>query len=127
MGNDGSTLSLCMIVKNEAGMLPDCLASARGLVDAMAPVIWDGLVKQDATVRELGNGCWEGEAPYARLERHELGTDHLMTWDAEKQQKAAEQAKLEPKAEAQPVQSLESRPVPEAGQGDTKDAPPDQA
>jgi len=48
--------------------------TAYSLIDALAPVIWNGLIKQNVTVRELGKNVWEGEVPYGILERAEEGS-----------------------------------------------------
>lgn len=48
-------------------------ATARGLVNALAPAIWNGLIKQDVKLTELGGGQWEGEIPYGTPERGEQG------------------------------------------------------
>lgn len=47
--------------------------TARGMVNALAPILWDGKVKQDVQVSELGSDHWEGEVPYAQQERGETG------------------------------------------------------
>lgn len=48
-------------------------ATARGLVNALAPAIWNSLIKQDVKLTELGGGQWEGEVPYGTPERGEQG------------------------------------------------------
>lgn len=49
-------------------------ATARALVNALAPIYWNRLIKQDVLVRDLGAGVWEGEVPYTTLERPEAGS-----------------------------------------------------
>ena len=49
-------------------------ATARSLVNALAPIFWGGLIKQDVRVEEIGAGVWQGEVPYGTLERPEAGS-----------------------------------------------------
>ncbi len=46
---------------------------AHALVDASAPAVSDGLVKQNVKVDELGGGFWEGTVRYGVLEAGEEG------------------------------------------------------
>lgn len=52
--------------------VPDAV-TARAVVDALAPAISGGLVKQSVRVWEIGSGHWEGEVPYGTFERPEAG------------------------------------------------------
>ncbi len=47
--------------------------TARGLIDVMAPLVWDGKCKKDVRIQELGNGHWEGDVPYSTLDRGDTG------------------------------------------------------
>jgi tetratricopeptide (TPR) repeat protein len=84
------TLGLCMIVKNGAGTLERCLASAENLFDAM--VIGD-TGSTDGTV-EIARACgarvieipWRNDFSLARnAVLAELGTDWVLTLDADEE------------------------------------------
>jgi len=49
-------------------------AIAGALIDAASPRIWEGLVKQNVRVEELGGGVWAGEVQYGERERGEPNT-----------------------------------------------------
>jgi len=49
-------------------------AVARAVANAYAPAVWNGLLKRDVQVEELGGDMWSVEVPYGKLERPEQGS-----------------------------------------------------
>lgn len=94
-----SSISLCLIVKNEAERLPDCLRSARSVVDEVIVVDTGSTDDTASMARDLGAKVssfdWCGDFSAARNEsiRHATG-DWILVLDADERLTPASAAKV---------------------------------
>jgi glycosyltransferase involved in cell wall biosynthesis len=95
------TLSLCLIVKNEAANLPRCLESARGLVDEMVIVDTGSTDKTVAIAERFGarvlHHAWQNDFGLARNVGLEAATgEWILHLDADEELDAESADRLKP-------------------------------